>query len=50
MKITQVSNGEVQSKKLNEIGGEGKYHIKVSNRFAALEDLDSVVKLVVLRK
>jgi hypothetical protein len=28
-------------KKLNEIEGKKKYHVEVSNRFAALEDLDS---------
>jgi hypothetical protein len=27
-------------KKINEKGAKEKYHVEVSNRFAALEDLD----------
>jgi hypothetical protein len=27
-------------KKLNEVGGKEQFHAEVSNRFAALEDLD----------
>jgi hypothetical protein len=30
-------------KKLNGVKGKEKYHIEVSNRFAALEDLDAEV-------
>jgi hypothetical protein len=30
-------------KKLNEAEGKEKYHVLVSNRFAALEDLDAEV-------
>jgi hypothetical protein len=32
-------------KKLNEVKGKEKYHIEVSNRFAALEDLDTEVEI-----
>jgi hypothetical protein len=32
-------------KKLNEIEGKEKYRVEVSNRFAALEDLDSEVEI-----
>jgi hypothetical protein len=32
-------------KKLNEVEGKEKYHIEVSQRFAALEDLDAEVEL-----
>jgi hypothetical protein len=32
-------------KKLNEVEVEEKYPVKVSNRFAALEDLDSEVEI-----
>jgi hypothetical protein len=28
-------------KKLNKVEGKEKYHVEVSNRFAALEDLDT---------
>jgi hypothetical protein len=28
-------------KKLNEVGGKGKYCVEVSNRFVVLEDLDA---------
>jgi uncharacterized metal-binding protein YceD (DUF177 family) len=35
----------VYLKKLNEVEGEEKYHVEVSNRFAALEDLDTVVEI-----
>jgi hypothetical protein len=28
-------------RKLNEVEGKGQYHVEVSNRFAALEDLDA---------
>jgi hypothetical protein len=34
-------------KKLNEVEGEEQYRIEVSNRFAAVEDLDTEVKLKV---
>jgi uncharacterized metal-binding protein YceD (DUF177 family) len=30
-------------KKLNEAGSKEKYYVEVSNRFAALEDLDTEV-------
>jgi hypothetical protein len=30
-------------KKLNEVEGTEKYHVEVSNPFAALEDLDTEV-------
>jgi hypothetical protein len=30
---------------LNEIGGKEKYHVEVSNKFAALENLDTNVKI-----
>jgi lipoate-protein ligase A len=32
-------------KKLNEVEGKEKYCVEVSNRFAALEDLDSEVEI-----
>jgi hypothetical protein len=32
-------------KKLNEVEGKEKYHIEVSNRFEALEDLDTEVEI-----
>jgi lipoate-protein ligase A len=32
-------------KKLNEVDGKEKYHVDVSNRFAALEDLDAEVEI-----
>jgi hypothetical protein len=30
-------------KKLNEVEGKGQYHVEISNRFAALENVDSEV-------
>jgi hypothetical protein len=32
-------------KKLNEVEGNEKYRVEVSNRFAALEDLDTEVEI-----
>jgi hypothetical protein len=32
-------------KKLNEVEGKEKYHIEVSNRFAAQEDWDAEVEI-----
>jgi hypothetical protein len=32
-------------KKLHEVEGKEKYHVRVSNRFAALQDLDSEVEI-----
>jgi hypothetical protein len=32
-------------KKLNEVEGKEKYHIEVSNWFAALDDLDAEVEI-----
>jgi hypothetical protein len=32
-------------KKLNEVEGKEQYHVEVSNRFAALEDLDAEVEI-----
>jgi hypothetical protein len=32
-------------KKLNEVEGKEKYHVDISNRFAALENLDSEVDI-----
>jgi hypothetical protein len=32
-------------KKLNEVGGKEQFHVEVSNRFAALEDLDAEVEI-----
>jgi hypothetical protein len=32
-------------KKLNEVEGREKYSVEISNRFAALEDLDSEVEI-----
>jgi hypothetical protein len=33
-------------KKLNEVEGKEKYHVKVSNRFAALENIDAGVEIL----
>jgi hypothetical protein len=33
-------------KKLNEVEGKEKYHVEVTNRFAALEDLDVEVETI----
>jgi hypothetical protein len=33
-------------KKLNEVGGKGKFRDEVSNRFAALEDLDAEMDII----
>jgi hypothetical protein len=35
-------------KKLNEVEGKEKYHVEVSNRFAALEDLDAEVEIITI--
>jgi hypothetical protein len=35
----------VQYKNLNMVQGKKKYHVEVSNRFAALEDLDMEVEI-----
>jgi hypothetical protein len=32
-------------KKLNKVEGKEKYYVEVSNRFAALEDLDTEVEI-----
>jgi hypothetical protein len=32
-------------KKLNEVEGKGQYYVEVSNKFAALEDLDTEVEI-----
>jgi hypothetical protein len=32
-------------KKLNEVEGKGQYHVEISNRFAALEDLHTEVEI-----
>jgi hypothetical protein len=32
-------------KKLNEVGGKEQFRVEVSNRFAALEDLDAEVEI-----
>jgi hypothetical protein len=36
---------EFNLKKLNEVEGKEKYHVEVSNRFAALENLDTEVEI-----
>jgi hypothetical protein len=33
-------------KKLNEVEGKEKFHVEVSNRFAALEDLDALTSVM----
>jgi hypothetical protein len=35
--------GEVQSKKLHEVEGKELYHVKLTNRFPALETSDTEV-------
>jgi hypothetical protein len=32
-------------KKLNEVEGKEQYHVEISNRFAALENLDTEVEI-----
>jgi hypothetical protein len=32
-------------KKLNEVGGKEQFRVEVSNRFAALEDMDTEVEI-----
>jgi hypothetical protein len=32
-------------KKLNEVEGKDQYHVGISNKFAALEDLDAEVDI-----
>jgi hypothetical protein len=36
---------KVSFKKLNEVEGKERYRVEVSNRFAALEDLNSGVEI-----
>jgi hypothetical protein len=36
---------EVQSQKLNEVEGKEQYQVEISNRFAALENLDDDVDI-----
>jgi hypothetical protein len=40
----------INLKKLNEVEGKEQYRVEVSNRFAALEDLEAEVELIVLGK
>jgi hypothetical protein len=35
-------------KKLNEVEGKEKYHVEVSNRFAAFQDLDAEVEINII--
>jgi hypothetical protein len=35
----------INLKKLNEVEGKAKYWVEVSNRFAALEDLDAEIEI-----
>jgi hypothetical protein len=42
---SHISYGEVHLKKLNEVEGKEQYHVEVSNRFAALEDLNTEVEI-----
>jgi hypothetical protein len=37
--------GSVNLKKLNEVESKKKYHVEVSNRFTAMEDLDAEVQI-----
>jgi hypothetical protein len=37
-------------KKLNEVEGKEKYHVEVSNRFAAKEDLDTEEEIILSGK
>jgi hypothetical protein len=37
--------GRFNFKKLNEVEGKEQYHVEVSKRFAALEDLDAEVDI-----
>jgi hypothetical protein len=37
-------------KKLKDVEGKEQFHVEVSNRFAASEDLDAGMKLIVLWK
>jgi flagellar basal body-associated protein FliL len=40
---SQISYGKVQFQEVNEVEGKEQYRVEVSNRFAALEDLDAEV-------
>jgi hypothetical protein len=44
-KATQISYGEVYSKKLNTVEGKEKYCVGVSNMLAGLEDFNAGVKI-----
>jgi hypothetical protein len=35
-------------KKLNEVQGKEQYNVEISNRFAALENLDAEVDIIVI--
>jgi hypothetical protein len=37
-------------KKLNDVESKEQFRVEVSNRFAALEDLDTEVELIVTKK
>jgi hypothetical protein len=43
--ISQVSYGEAQCEKLNKVELIRQYHVKISNRYAALEELDAEVDI-----
>jgi hypothetical protein len=40
----------ISLKKLNSVEGEGQYHVKISNKCAALENLDIEIVLIELGK
>jgi hypothetical protein len=42
---TQTSYGEVQSQDLNKVEGREQYCVEVSNKLAALENLDAEVEI-----
>jgi hypothetical protein len=45
LRTTEFFFGRFNLKKLNEVEGKEKYRAEVSNRFAALEDLDAEVEI-----
>jgi hypothetical protein len=48
--VNKQSSHRFHLKKLIKVKGEGQYCVEVTNRFAALEDLDAEVVLILLRK
>jgi replicative DNA helicase len=45
-KMHRVNMERFNTKKLNDIEGKGQYYVEVSNRFAALENIDAEVDII----